>query len=243
MDAIHRHVIFEVLKFIPYENARKLLTTHKSWLAPLTAQLEKQKKAITVEIERLEGSYQALRTLQIQCKYRYMDLEDQIKNAGSNLELQIYGRQTTIAPSQRHAQNVQSMNQLLQVFQNRRPDFDAASTELSDATAKVEALLLKLNGLKETLGIKVKKSAEERELAELEKAKQYHQVRYKWWIVLSCIGFFLYVTLLGFDTIYGYQPKLRALLYPKSTLFYKIGQSELSCPGHQLDMFPCQDYA
>ncbi|KAI1708361.1 hypothetical protein Ddc_14390 [Ditylenchus destructor] len=45
MDAIHRHVIFEVLKFIPFENARNLLTTHKSWLKPLKAQLEKQRKA------------------------------------------------------------------------------------------------------------------------------------------------------------------------------------------------------
>ncbi|KAI1702702.1 hypothetical protein Ddc_16953 [Ditylenchus destructor] len=172
MDAIHRHVIFEVLKFIPYENARKLLTTHKSWLSPLTAQLEKQKKAITVEIERLEESYQALRTLQIQCRERYVDLESQITGATFDLYLQISNRQTTIAPSLRHAQNVQSMNQLLQ---NRRREFDAASLELSDVTAKVEAVLLKLNGMKETLGIKVKKSSEERKLAELEKAKKYHQ--------------------------------------------------------------------
>ncbi|KAI1716786.1 hypothetical protein Ddc_10363 [Ditylenchus destructor] len=190
MDAIHRHVIFEVLKFIPYENARKLLTTHKSWLAPLTAQLEKQKKAITVEIASLEESYRTLRTLQLECKDRYVDLENQITGAGFDLYLQISNRQTTIAPSQRHAQNVQSISQLIQGLQNRRPDFDAASLELSDVTAKVEAVLLKLNGMKETLGIKVKKSAEERELAELEKEKQYQQGRLTciactWWYIYS----------------------------------------------------------
>ncbi|KAI1700597.1 hypothetical protein Ddc_18018 [Ditylenchus destructor] len=175
MDAIHRHVIFEVLKFIPYENARKLLTTHKSWLAPLTAQLEKQKKAMTVEIASLEESYQTFRTLQLECKERYVNLENQIIRDTWNLARQIRNRQTTIAPSLRHAQNVQSISQLIQGLQNRSPDFDAATLELSDITAKVEALLLKINGMKETLGIKAKKSAEERELVELEKAKQHHQ--------------------------------------------------------------------
>ncbi|KAI1711772.1 hypothetical protein Ddc_12785 [Ditylenchus destructor] len=158
--------------------------------ALLMDELEKQPKAITVEIERLEESYRSLRTLQIQCKERYVGLEDQIKSAGSNLQLQISGHQTTIAPSQRHPQNVQSMNQLLQVFQRdahfkaknwhnagKWIDFNAASSDLSDVTAKVKALLRKLNAMRETMGLEPEKSAEEREIDELEKKKRFHQNR------------------------------------------------------------------
>ncbi|KAI1708360.1 hypothetical protein Ddc_14389 [Ditylenchus destructor] len=119
MDAIHRHVIFEVLKFIPFENARNLLTTHKSWLKPLKAQLKKQRKAITVEIERLEESYQTLRIHQLQCKGVYVDLENQIRRNTWSLDRQISDHQSTIAPSLRHPQNIQSLNQHLQDIQAR----------------------------------------------------------------------------------------------------------------------------
>ncbi|KAI1716733.1 hypothetical protein Ddc_10307 [Ditylenchus destructor] len=144
--------------------------------ALLTDELEKQAKAITAEVECLEESYRALRILQIQCKDRYVGLEDQIKRAASNLQLQISDHQTTIVPSRRHPQNVQSFNQHLQDLQNLRPDFDAVSLELSDITAKVQVQLHKLNGMKLALGIKPEKSAEER-IDELEKKKQWHQKR------------------------------------------------------------------
>ncbi|KAI1716773.1 hypothetical protein Ddc_10350 [Ditylenchus destructor] len=143
--------------------------------ALLMDELEKQPKAITVEIERLEESYRALRTLQIQCKDRYVGLENQIKTAGSNLQLQISGHQTTIAPSQRHPRNVHSLNQTLQDLQDLRPDFNVASSDLSDVTAKVNALLRKLNAMKETMGLEPEKSAEERVIDDLDKKKRFHQ--------------------------------------------------------------------
>ncbi|KAI1702514.1 serpentine type 7TM GPCR chemoreceptor srsx domain-containing protein [Ditylenchus destructor] len=165
MDTIHRHVIFEVLKFIPFENARNLLTTQKSWLAPLMAQLEKQRKAITAEMERLEESYRPLTITQLNCKERYVDIENQMKTAAYNFYNQIYNHKFIIAPCLRHTQNVQSLNQHLQDLQNLRPAFDAASLELSNITAKVQALHHKISGMKETLGIK--KRAKERVLEQL----------------------------------------------------------------------------
>ncbi|KAI1701356.1 hypothetical protein Ddc_17652 [Ditylenchus destructor] len=183
MDAIHRHtlfiVIFDVLKFIPYENARNLLTTHKSWLAPLKTQLEKQRKAMTLEIERLEESYRTLRILQLQCKGVYVDLENQIRRDTWSLDRQICDHQSTIAPSLRHTQNVQSLNQTLQDLQNLRPAFDAASLKLSNVTAEVQALRQKINAMKKILGIVQEKSANERKLDELLKIKKYHKGRYK----------------------------------------------------------------
>ncbi|KAI1716712.1 hypothetical protein Ddc_10285 [Ditylenchus destructor] len=167
--------------------------------ALLTDELEKQPKAITTEVERLEESYRALRTLQIQCKDRYVDLEDQIKSAGSNLQLQISDHQTKIVPSRRHHQNVQSFNQHLQDLQNLRPDFDAVSLELSDITAKVQVQLHKLNGMKLALGIKPEKSAEER-IDELERKKQWHQNRGKMGRVLRLffVSLFLAMVWYGF---------------------------------------------
>ncbi|KAI1712632.1 hypothetical protein Ddc_12315 [Ditylenchus destructor] len=172
MDAIHRVVIFDVLKFIPFENARNLLTTHKSWLAPLMTQLEIQRKAITAESERLEVSYRSLLIYQLKCKDRYVDLENQMKEAASNFQQQISNHQTTIASNLRHPQNGQSLNQLLQDLQNLRSDFDAASLELSNVTAKVQALHHKINGMKKTLRLEEKKSHEERIIENLERMKK-----------------------------------------------------------------------
>ncbi|KAI1700703.1 hypothetical protein DdX_16565 [Ditylenchus destructor] len=169
MNAIQTDVISEVLEFIPFENARNLLTTHKSWLAPLMAQLERQRKAITAEIERLEESYRTLLILQFECKESYVDLENQMKRAASDFKLQISEHQTTIAASLRHPQNGQALNQLLQDLQNLRPDFDAASLELWNTTARVQALHHKISGMKKTLRIEEEKSAKVRELEELEK--------------------------------------------------------------------------
>ncbi|KAI1701646.1 hypothetical protein DdX_15991 [Ditylenchus destructor] len=49
-------VILEVLKFVPYENATKLVQTSKSWAKPLQIQLKEQRIAIIAEIQRLESS-------------------------------------------------------------------------------------------------------------------------------------------------------------------------------------------
>ncbi|KAI1702516.1 hypothetical protein DdX_15415 [Ditylenchus destructor] len=174
MDSIHRHVIFEVLKFIPFENARNLLTTQKSWLAPLMAQLEKQRKAITAEMERLEESYRPLTITQLNCKERYVDIENQMKTAAYNFYKQIYDHYAIIAPCLRHTQNVQSLNQHLQDLQNLRPAFDAASLELSNITAEVQALHHKISGMKKTLGIK--KSAKERVLEVLGRKKKLSKI-------------------------------------------------------------------
>ncbi|KAI1723080.1 hypothetical protein Ddc_07275 [Ditylenchus destructor] len=168
--------------------------------ALLTDELEKQPKPITTEVERLEESYRALRTLQIQCKDRYVDLEDQIKSAGSNLQLQISDHQTKIVPSRRHHQNVQSFNQHLQDLQNLRPDFDAVSLELSDITSKVQVQLHKLNGMKLALGIKPEKSAQER-IDELEKKKQWHQKRGKMGRVLWLIFVSLFLAMVAYGLL------------------------------------------
>ncbi|KAI1700117.1 hypothetical protein Ddc_18227 [Ditylenchus destructor] len=49
-------VILDVLKFVPYENATKLVLTSKSWVKPLQVQLKEQRIAIVAEIRRLESS-------------------------------------------------------------------------------------------------------------------------------------------------------------------------------------------
>ncbi|KAI1707085.1 hypothetical protein DdX_12677 [Ditylenchus destructor] len=115
--------------------------------ALLTDELEKQSKAITVEIERLEES------------------------------------------RKKHNQKPRQ----LQDLQNLRPDFYAVSLELSEVTAKVQALLHKLNGMKEAFGFKLELSAEER-LDELEKKKKYHQKRVN---MVSRIQFFILFLLMS----------------------------------------------
>ncbi|KAI1690709.1 hypothetical protein Ddc_24777 [Ditylenchus destructor] len=49
-------IVQEVLKFVPYKNATKLVLTSKSWVKPLQIQIKEQRIAIIAEIRRLESS-------------------------------------------------------------------------------------------------------------------------------------------------------------------------------------------
>ncbi|KAI1716739.1 hypothetical protein Ddc_10313 [Ditylenchus destructor] len=200
--------------------------------ALLTDELEKQPKAITTEVECLEESYRALRTLQIQCKDRYVDLEDQIKRAASNLQLQISDHQTTIVPSRRHPQNVQSFNQTLQDLQNLRPDFDAVSLELSDITAKVQVQLHKLNGMKLALGIKPEKSAEER-IDELEKKKEWHQNRVKMLPNIASCGSLIFMATFVIGMLLSGYKELTLGIKPEKSAKERIDELEKKKQWHQ----------
>ncbi|KAI1691750.1 hypothetical protein Ddc_24068 [Ditylenchus destructor] len=49
-------VLLDVFKFVPYENATKLVLTSKNWVKLLQVQLKEQRIAIVAEIRRLESS-------------------------------------------------------------------------------------------------------------------------------------------------------------------------------------------
>ncbi|KAI1703068.1 hypothetical protein DdX_15127 [Ditylenchus destructor] len=52
-------VILDVLKFVPYENATKLVLTSKNWAKPLQIQLKEQRIAIIAEIRHLENGLES----------------------------------------------------------------------------------------------------------------------------------------------------------------------------------------
>ncbi|KAI1703075.1 hypothetical protein DdX_15134 [Ditylenchus destructor] len=52
-------VILDVLKFVPYENATKLVLTSKNWAEQLQIQLKEQRVAIIAEIRRLENGLES----------------------------------------------------------------------------------------------------------------------------------------------------------------------------------------
>ncbi|KAI1731231.1 hypothetical protein Ddc_00035 [Ditylenchus destructor] len=160
MDDLRRHTIFEVIKFLPHKNANDLLTTQSSWVVPLRAQIEKQRKAMHAEISHLEDSSLTLETIRLQCQERYTDLQSQMSRTCGELCHKISGHKN---PSLHHTNFLSRRTQTLQTLQC---DLNLAFLELCDVTTKKDAVSNSLENLRQRLVNQSEKSEPDEHAAE-----------------------------------------------------------------------------
>ncbi|KAI1718332.1 hypothetical protein DdX_06754 [Ditylenchus destructor] len=169
-------VQLDVLKFLPYENAKNMLMVRKYWVLPLAILIREQRIAMLSEILRLYESHRALENLRFQYMQQYLVTKNRIERAGSDFALQITVRERNVQPGQWPLENVQLLNEYMQSLQTLQPDFDAASLELLRIKMKMEALVDKRNRLNAILGRDAEKTVNDR-ITELEEQKNRRRER------------------------------------------------------------------
>ncbi|KAI1698417.1 hypothetical protein DdX_17911 [Ditylenchus destructor] len=140
--SLPNEVLLEVLKFVPYENATKLVQTSKSWAKLLQVQLNEQQIAIKTEIRRLESTDLGEEYRKFKSSYkRLVDDESQlIENfkAGIKDAFGISAQNDAIA----------EFNQRLQAIQN---DKNAARIQYRPNARKRQPIIDKIERLESKL--------------------------------------------------------------------------------------------